>query len=166
MGIVYHLIFFTAINKAAYGFGIVFILQGLLFLFHSLSNKIEFKYIKGIRSYTSLILIFYALIIYPLLGYAAGHGYPYSPTFDLPCPTTIFTFALLLFIIGKIPVNLTIIPLIWSGIGFTAVLSLGIYEDIGLLAAGIITLVFLVRKKIHKLNRMRSFASAKAEAQD
>src|SRR5688572_31790059 len=32
MGIVYHLVFFTAINKAAYLFGAVFILQGILFL--------------------------------------------------------------------------------------------------------------------------------------
>ncbi len=33
MGVVYHLLFFTGINKAAYLFGVIFILQGLLFLF-------------------------------------------------------------------------------------------------------------------------------------
>src|SRR6476646_5210468 len=32
MGIVYHLLFFTLINKAAYGFGLIFIIQGVLFL--------------------------------------------------------------------------------------------------------------------------------------
>jgi hypothetical protein len=31
MGLVYHIIFFTSINKAAYLFGVVFIQQGILF---------------------------------------------------------------------------------------------------------------------------------------
>jgi hypothetical protein len=33
MGIVYHFAFFTAINNAAYLFGAMFVLQGILFLF-------------------------------------------------------------------------------------------------------------------------------------
>ncbi|KXK49305.1 MAG: hypothetical protein UZ05_CHB002001905 [Chlorobi bacterium OLB5] len=45
------------------------------------------------------------------------------------------------------PVKLTAIPLIWSAIGFTAAFSLGIYEDIGLLAAGLVTLLFLILKE-------------------
>lgn len=147
MGTVYHLFFFTAINNAAYLFGVIFIFQGTFFFYYALRKEIKFKLTSGIRSYSSLALLLYSLIIYPLLGYALGHGYPYSPTFGLPCPTTIFTFAVLLLINGKIPVKLTIIPLIWSVIGFTAALSLGIYEDIGLLAAGLITLLFLIYKE-------------------
>src|SRR5688572_23664543 len=33
MGIVYHIIYFTGINKAAYVFGSAFVLQGILFLY-------------------------------------------------------------------------------------------------------------------------------------
>ncbi|KXK55609.1 MAG: hypothetical protein UZ05_CHB002000491 [Chlorobi bacterium OLB5] len=147
MGIIYHLFFFTAINNAAYVFGVIFIFQGIFFFYYALRQEIKFKLTSGIRSYTSIALLLYSLIIYPLLGYAWGHGYPDSPTFGLPCPTTIYSFALLLLINGKIPVKLTAIPLIWSAIGFTAAFSLGIYEDIGLLAAGLVTLLFLILKE-------------------
>ena len=45
MGIVYHLVFFTTINKAAYLFGIVFILQGILFLILGIfKSKLSFKF--------------------------------------------------------------------------------------------------------------------------
>ena len=86
----------------------------------------------------------YALIIYPILGYLFGHKYPYSPTFGLPCPTTIFTFGILLFVNKKIPVLVLIIPLLWSIIGFGAALNLSIYEDYGLLIAGILGFILLV----------------------
>ncbi|WP_414541485.1 DUF6064 family protein [Nostoc sp. CCY0012] len=29
--------------------------------------------------------------MYPLIGYALGRIFPTSPTFGVPCPTTIFT---------------------------------------------------------------------------
>jgi hypothetical protein len=45
MGIVYHLVFFTAINKAAYLFGGLFIIQGILFLIYGvLQNKLSFHF--------------------------------------------------------------------------------------------------------------------------
>jgi hypothetical protein len=42
------------------------------------------------------------------------------------------------------PVHLLIIPLLWSIIGFTAALQLTIYEDIGLLIAGLTAVTFLL----------------------
>src|SRR5688572_12293088 len=39
MGAVYHIVFFSGINKAAYGFGIIFIVQALLLLFFSLRES-------------------------------------------------------------------------------------------------------------------------------
>src|SRR6476619_6441954 len=45
MGVVYHLLFFTEINKAAYLFGTTFIIQGILFLiFGVFQNKLSFKF--------------------------------------------------------------------------------------------------------------------------
>src|SRR5688572_8331617 len=38
-GVVYHLIFFTEINAAAYIFGAAFVFQGLLFLYEGLLKK-------------------------------------------------------------------------------------------------------------------------------
>jgi hypothetical protein len=149
-GIVYHLIYFTAINKAAYVFGIVYIIQGILFLIAGvLRNRLAFQYRSEKYSITGAILICYAMVIYPLLGYVFGHGYPYAPTFGLPCPLTIFSFGLLLWTDKKLPLFIIAIPFLWSIIGFSAALSFGIYEDIGLLIAGVVAssiVVFRTRR--------------------
>ena len=145
MGIVYHIIFFSEINKAAYIFGGLFILQGIMFAGCGLiRKKLSFEYTKSAANIAGTILIAYALIIYPVLGHNLGHAYPYSPTFGLPCPTTIFTFGVLLFTNKKMPMHLLIISLLWSVIGFTAALTLTIYEDTGLLFAGVTALVLLI----------------------
>jgi hypothetical protein len=147
MGVVYHFIFFTAINKAAYLFGILFILQGILFLMLGIfQNKLSFSLRNNRFGITGIILITYALVVYPVLGYFFGHIYPYAPTFGLPCPTTIFTFGLLLMLDKKCPVIILIIPSIWSIIGFSAAFNFGIYEDTALLVAGVLTFFMLMFK--------------------
>lgn len=135
-GLVYHLIFFAPINPAAYGFGVLFIIQGLLFLWAAFRGRTSFRAGWGLRQTVGSLLIAYALVVYPLLGMALGHLYPESPTFGAPCPTTIFTFGVLLWSTG-LPRYLLVIPAVWSVIGFTAALALGIREDIGLLVAGL-----------------------------
>jgi hypothetical protein len=155
MGVVYHIIFFSEINKAAYIFGGLFILQGIMFAGCGLiRKKLSFEYTKSTANIAGIILIAYALIVYPVLGYNLGHSYPYSPTFGLPCPTTIFTLGILLFANKKIPMHLLVIPLLWSVIGFTAALTLTIYEDIGLLVAGVTTFFLLImsNRKFNKLS--------------
>ncbi len=145
MGIIYHIIFFTATNKLAYLFGALFIIQGFLFLiFGVIKDKLIFYFRKDIYGITGMILMIFAIIIYPLLGYFFGHVYPYSPTFGLPCPTTIFTFGLLLMNIKKCPITILIIPFIWSVIGFMAAFQFGIIEDTGLIVASFISVFLLV----------------------
>jgi hypothetical protein len=144
IGIVYHIIFFSTINTAAYFLGILFIIQGVLFtIWGVLKNSLSFEYKNSTTNNVGIILLLYALIIYPVLGYQLGRVYPYSPTFGLPCPTTIFTCGILLFANTRVPVFLLIIPLIWSIIGFTAVINLTIFEDIGLTIAGITSFTLL-----------------------
>lgn len=147
MGVVYHLLFFAAINKAAYLFGAVFILQGILLLvFGLIQRKLSFKFRPDVFGITGLILILYALIVYPVLGNTLGHVYPYAPTFGLPCPTTIFTFGLLLLSEKKCPVAILAIPFLWSLVGFTASFNFGIWEDTGLLIAGLLTMTLILIK--------------------
>jgi hypothetical protein len=150
IGIVYHFIFFTAINKAAYLFGLVFIVQGILFLVLGVfKNKISFQFRKDNYGILGISLITFALIIYPVLGYFLGHVYPFSPTFGLPCPTTIFTFGFLLLNQKRCPIWILIVPFTWSFIGFMAALQLGILEDVSLIVAGLVATSLLVyRKKI------------------
>lgn len=142
IGIVYHLIFFTKINIAAYGFAALYVIQSALFFYFGIIKRtLHFKYVNNLKGLTAIILFLYALIFYPLLGYAFGHYYPRTPTFGLPCPTAIFTFGLLLLLEGKMNKVLLVIPILWAIIGFNAALQFGILEDIGLLVSAILTLV-------------------------
>lgn len=144
IGIVYHITYFSTINKAAYLFGSLFVLQGIIFfIFGFISNRLIFRYKKNIYNYTGALFILYALIIYPVLGYFLGREYPYSITLGLPCPTTIFTFGILLFTENKISFTVLIIPLLWSIIGFGAALNFSVYEDFGLLISGLIGFALL-----------------------
>ncbi|MCX6132165.1 MAG: DUF6064 family protein [Ignavibacteriales bacterium] len=147
IGIAYHLSFFTAINSAAYVFAILNAIQGSLFLvFGALYRRLSFHFRPNVYGFTGALLLLYAMILYPLLGYLFGHVYPKAPTFGLPCPTTIFTFGLLLWTDLKVPKNVLIIPFLWSLIGFSAALKLGILEDTGLLIAGIVGTALLVHR--------------------
>jgi hypothetical protein len=148
MGIVYHLFYFAKINKAAYLFSGIFVLQGLLFFYYGvLNNKLSYKFRFDKLGWFGALLITFALIIYPILGYAFGHSYPASPTFGLPCPTTIFTFGILTWFDKKIPLSILIVPFIWSIIGFFAALKLDVREDTGLLVAGILGIIIALRNR-------------------
>lgn len=172
-GIVYHLYFFTEINPAAYLFGAMFIVQALIFMYAGVaramvagqgnpapSGGLTFRVQMDLAGTMGLIMVVYALIIYPLLGYVFGHVYPRSPTFGLPCPTTIFTFGLLLWtgytdgggktskrrVTLSLPVWIYIIPFLWALIGLGAALRLAMYEDLGLIISGMIAVAILIRR--------------------
>ena len=101
-GVVYHLVYFTAINNAAYFFGILFIIQGCIFFSQGTSGDgLNFRFRKDLYGITGAFLILFSLVIYPILNYFLGHVFPYSPTFGLPCPLTIFTLGLLLWVQRK-----------------------------------------------------------------
>jgi hypothetical protein len=150
MGIVYHWMFFTEINPAARIFGAVFVLEGLMFIYYGLiKHKLNYSFDRDARGYIGLSLITIGLLVYPIIGYVLGHQFPNSPTFGLPCPTTIVTFGLLLLCTGYTK-RVIIIPFIWSIIGFMAAISFGIKEDVLLLLAGLIAvvLVFFYPRKV------------------
>jgi hypothetical protein len=146
MGVVYHWIFFSRINGLAFLFGGLFVLQGVIFFYAGVVRRdlIFYRQPAGAGSVIGTLLIVYALLIYPIIGIAAGHSYPYSPTFGLPCPTTIFTFGLLARSGRSVPLYVLPIPFAWSLLGFSAAVSLGVSEDIGLFIAGVTATFLLV----------------------
>jgi len=154
MGLVYHLWFFSSINRTALLFALFFALQGILFFIAGvLKSDLRFRLRRDLLGITGSVFLIYALVIYPALGYWFSHRYPAAPTFGLPCPTTIFTFGLLLCTDRRVPLYLLPIPLAWSFIGGSAAISLGITEDLGLLAAGLLVLLLIT------LQRTRLFRS-------
>lgn len=153
MGVVYHLYYFSTINKAANIFGAFFIIQGLIFLYLGIIRKeFSFKLRADFLGITGALLILYALVIYPILGSMLGHVYPASPSFGVPCPTTIFTFGILLWTERKIRLLVLIIPFLWSIIGFFAAISLDMVEDTGLLVAALAGCTILLNRNM-KLSR-------------
>jgi hypothetical protein len=150
-GVVYQIIYFSKINWAAYLFGVLFIIQGLLFASLALKKVTVSGQSELPRKPFGYIFIAYALIIYPILGWAFGHGFPHGPIFGVPCPTTIFTFGILLLAYKRIHWAYLIIPLLWTLIGASAAFSLGIPEDYGLDVAGVLGSVLLMgrRTQIH-----------------
>ncbi len=146
MGVFYHIIHFSAINQAAMLFGILFVLQGILFLFSGVFfRKLSFTFSKNPAGIIGLVFIVYAMLLYPLLNYVFGHSYPHAPMFGVaPCPTTIFTFGMLLLSDTHVPKHILVIPFLWSLIGMSAAVNLGIIEDFGLIIAGIASTALIV----------------------
>lgn len=160
IGLVYHWRYFTSINGAAYAFGALFILQALLFVWTGiLHQKLWFRFHSNEYAIVGSLFILYALLIYPLVCILSEHGYPALPTFGLPCPTTIFTFGLLLWTDRRIPKYLLIIPVIWSVIGFSAVFQFGVWADAVLLLTGLITPVLIGYRDMRE-KELASFLSA------
>jgi hypothetical protein len=151
MGVVYHILFFSPINPAARLFGILFVLQGILFLaFGVFTDRLRFGFSSNFRSVTGLVFLLYAMIVYHLLGSVFGHVYPQIPVFGVaPCPTTIFTFGMLLLAKKPVPIPILIIPFLWSLVGMSAAVHLRVPQDFGLLVAGVMgtALVLLQRAR-------------------
>jgi hypothetical protein len=122
-------------------FATAFVLQGALFVFVGVvRNQLHFS--AAITPFSAIggAFIVYSMLVYPLLGVLSGHVYPRQPMFGVaPCPTVIFTFGLLLLTATRVPKYLLAVPLAWSVIsGLSAPLNFGIYEDFGLLFAGVV----------------------------
>lgn len=139
MGAGYHLGFFRAISGVALPAGVLFALTGLGFAWITARGSLSFAWRRDGWAAIGLVLILYAMVGYPLVGLAAGHHYPRSPVFGVaPCPTTIFTFGVLLLSATRVPVWLVVVPAAWSLIGLSAAIQLGIREDLLLPVAGVL----------------------------
>lgn len=144
----FFLLYFGPVYSPAYGFGGLFIIQGVVFLASVLKPRVSFGFKGDVYSIVGILFIAYAMVGYPVLGYFLGHRYPQSPPFGLtPCPVTVFTFGLLLLADKKVPKLFLAIPLLWAVGGFMPV-SVGILEDIGLIIAGMLgTAMILYRDR-------------------
>lgn len=153
-GIAYHMLSLGPVNSVAYGFGALFVAQGLLFLHTGVvRHRLAFAPTLDARGVLGGILIVYALVVYPMVGLALGHGYPAAPTFGVPCPTTIFTFGILLWASGRVPVWLLAIPVVWAFIGVAAALNWGVWEDLAMpIGALVAAAMILSRNRTHPMS--------------
>jgi len=157
MGVAYHIVYFSRINPAAFIFGFLYVLQGVIFLGSgTFRGKLSFGFGYKPLPIIGACFILYAMVVYPLLGIRFGHSYPRAPLFGVaPCPTTIFTFGLLLWATKSVPAYLLIIPLLWSIVGVSAAVHLRVPQDYGLVVAGVLgtALILIQNRKAKSLTQ-------------
>jgi hypothetical protein len=148
--VTYYFAFFTRITGSAWIIGAVLFVGGVwLGWIGGVKGRIHFSARSDARGILGGVLVFYALVAYPLVGLVVGHRYPAMPTFGLPCPVTIFTVGMLMLTVPPVPRTVFVVPAVWGLFGgTTATFLLGVYQDAGLLVAGIISVIalFLVER--------------------
>lgn len=145
-GIVFCIFFWGPAYRPAYGFAVLAIIQGVLFSASVSRPRLSFLFEPNVCSVAGMAFIAYAMIGYPLVGSFIGHNYPrVLPLGLVPCPTTIFTFGLLMMTDRKVPRYFLVVPLLLA-LSAPVPVSLGILEDIGLILAGLVgTITILFR---------------------
>ena len=143
-GLFYHILNFTEINKAAYVFGAIFILQGLFLLYEVfIRGKLVFEFKANFINYLAYFFIWFGLIVYPVLIYALDGSFNQVISLGLPCPTTIITFGFLIITHRSFSKYLLIIPTIWAIIGTGAAINFGVYPDYLMLISAVIADIYL-----------------------
>jgi hypothetical protein len=144
----YHFAFFSRINPAARAFGVLWFVGAVHFARRALRTETQVRSAPSVDRVAGTVLMLYALLLYPLLGTLGGHSYPAIPTFGTPCPVAILTLGVLLLV--QAPPSLFIVPLLWSAIGGSAAFLLGVPQDLGLIVAGILTCVLVIRSRTRR----------------
>jgi hypothetical protein len=152
LGLAYHLAFFAPINPLAYPFAALSVAGAVVFLWQGIvRRRLVFRWAVSGRSAAGLVLVVFALVVYPAWTSFSGHGYPALPTFGLPCPTTLFTLGLLAFLAAPYPRGPLVVPLLWCFVGAQAAFLLGVQADLALLVAGVFGLVLLAQSRVATL---------------
>lgn len=149
MAIAYHVAFFASVTRAAFVFALGFAAQAALFGWTAFRRlPISYRPRSRVAAIIGAALMLYGWVVYPVIGRSLGHDYPSAPTFGVPCPTTIFTLALVVWADASLPRRLLIVPLAWSVVATSAAVTLGMTEDLGLTVAGIMVALrtFIARR--------------------
>lgn len=141
-GVVYHLGEFAAIDFWAYGFSAVFVLQGLLLSWAGLiRGRLRFEAGRDAVSMTGAAVMVLALVAHPLLALALGRDLTEAAYMGVaPGPCVVFTLGVLVTARPAAPLYLFVLPLCWCVIAGAVAVQLGIYEDIVLVAAGLLAM--------------------------
>jgi hypothetical protein len=128
-GIAYHGVFFSSINPAAWLFAGLFLAEAAVVAWLGVfQTRLQFSTGRSVRHLLAGVLVVYALG-YPFVILTEDLTFPRSPTFGVPCPTTIFTIGLLL-IAEPLPWSVSVVPVLWAAIGGSAAFLLGVRTDL------------------------------------
>jgi hypothetical protein len=141
----YHVGFFTRINPAAWAFAALFLLQAALFFWWGVvQERLSFAPWRNAWAPVAWVLVAYSAV-YPGINAIQHLSVSRIPAFGVPCPTTIFTAGLLMLATPR-SWRLSLIPVVWSVIGGSAALLLGVRADYALPIAGIALAIFSTQR--------------------
>ena len=84
-GVLYHGVFFSSINKAAFALGALFVVEGVALLYAGIvRDALRFAINYGFRAVIGAGFILYASLVYPLIGIATGDFHLRPATYDDP----------------------------------------------------------------------------------
>jgi hypothetical protein len=143
-GAVFHWVYFRPVYEPAERFAVLWIAQGVLFIvFGVFRPRLSFTAARDGFAAFGFLLIAYALLVYPVLGYLLRSDFMFATWFGpFPCPVAVFTIGMFLLTDARVPKVLVIVPLLWAVTAWVPV-SWGVTEDIGLLVGGTIGMVLL-----------------------
>jgi hypothetical protein len=156
VGVVFNGFYFTRLSSSAMVFAVLFVIEGILLaVIGVLRGDLSFNVKADVYGVIGGLVILYALVGYPAIGYLLGRGYPEALLLGLaPCPTTAFTLGILLWSDRPLPKLVLVVPILYAiGAGLIAA-PRGIVEDFGLLALGIavpIAILYRERMEARKL---------------
>jgi Family of unknown function (DUF6064) len=150
IALAYHLAFLARITPPAYAFAALSMVGAAAFIWEGvIRRRLSFQWVAGPKAVAGAAFIVFALVVYPVWSAYAGHSYPRTPTFGLPCPTTIFTIGLLCFAVPPTPRSPLIVPVLRCLVGAQAAFLLGVQPDLGLIAAGLLGMGLLAAAARH-----------------
>ncbi len=156
LAIAYHLAFFARINPLAPAFAAASLAAAGIFAWLGVvRRRLAFAWPGGARGWAGALLAAFALAGYPVASRLAGHAFPATPTFGLPCPTTLFTVGMLAFLVAPYPRVPFVVPVAWCLVGAQAAVALAMPQDASLLAAAAVGIALAIR------NRAASRAAAR-----
>ena len=148
VGVGYHILHFAALDFAAPAYGAFFVVQGLLLGWSALvRNGLAFRFTGDLFGWCGLALALAAALAWPLADGLWSPGWPSVRVVGLaPGPTAVFTLGMLLLGVGRTPLHLALIPLLWTLIAGATAWILSIPQDLALPVVGIGAIVLILWK--------------------
>ena len=159
--VIYHALYFTEINPAAWLFAGLFLVQAGAFVWFGVApHRLTFELTQSYRHTLSALFLIVSLL-YPVLVLLGEHQFPRAPLFGVPCPLTLFTAGLLLAARPPVPRALFVLPIVWCVIGGSAALIFGVVPDLALWpAAVVLTIDAVMQSRGREQSLLRAAPSA------
>lgn len=149
LGIVFQGAYATDVSlPLGVGYAVLFVAGGVMLVVAAARGRVEVSSRPGTLGWlVGWAALGYALVVYPMVGAALGHGWPESPLFGMaPCPTVIALFGVLA-MSAPAPRSSYVLPVLWTLLATLPAVGRGVWEDLGMVVFGIASVAVLVRAR-------------------